>query len=325
MADNPYATYCSLCNQPAKVGQVEDSREIVFYTECQRCGSYLIEQSFKQRLLDGEYTTDRAKIIVAVRIASEGIKRGGDVPIVSPKTVPDLIASVSFRRNPLDAGEAILMWARDQMKSFSDHALITIPHDYPLFYLRNEAELRDAIDYILDTEKWSAGNVHDGKMFVRITPQGWHKLEELQRAGKSSRQAFVAMRFNDEMKQVYYSAFEPAIYEAGYDPYRVDTAKNNNPIDDEIIVGLKASGLVIADLTELRHPVFFEAGFGLGLGIPVIWTVREDWFDEAAKQFDTRQYPHIKWKDAADLKEQLNLRILATVPGSYRRDPINKS
>jgi len=49
----------------------------------------------------------------------------------------------------------------------------------------------------------------------------------------------------------------------------------------------------------------------MGLGIPVIWTCRED--HKKNLHFDTRQYNHIFWADEADLFEKLGQRIEATI------------
>jgi hypothetical protein len=54
----------------------------------------------------------------------------------------------------------------------------------------------------------------------------------------------------------------------------------------------------------------------MGLGIPIIWTCREDYVEQLC--FDTRQYPHIKWKKESELKEQLINRIEANFPGRLR-------
>ena len=93
---------------------------------------------------------------------------------------------------------------------------------------------------------------------------------------------------------------------------RVDGIEHNEKIDDLIIAEIKRSGLVVADFTEHRPNVYFEAGFARGLGLPVIWTCHEDHI--SAAHFDTRQFNHIVWKDPDDLQERLRLRILATIP-----------
>lgn len=63
-------------------------------------------------------------------------------------------------------------------------------------------------------------------------------------------------------------------------------------------------------MTGQRGGVYFEAGFALGLGIPVIYLVDQSDLNEI--HFDTRQYNHIVYEN--DLYERLKHRIEATVP-----------
>ena len=42
---------------------------------------------------------------------------------------------------------------------------------------------------------------------------------------------------------------------------------------------IRKSKFLIADFTGQRGGVYYEAGFAYGLGLPVIWTCRKDWFD----------------------------------------------
>lgn len=62
---------------------------------------------------------------------------------------------------------------------------------------------------------------------------------------------------------------------------------------------------------QQRPGVYFEAGYALGLGIPVFWCVRSD--DLANVHFDTRQYNHIVWENERQLAEQLYLYVSAIV------------
>ena len=67
----------------------------------------------------------------------------------------------------------------------------------------------------------------------------------------------------------------------------------------------------MADVTNHRQGVYFEAGYALGLGIPVIWTCRKDDLDNC--HFDTRQYNHIVWETPEELATALEHRIRATI------------
>ena len=121
------------------------------------------------------------------------------------------------------------------------------------------------------------------------------------------------MWFSDELNEAWHQGFEPALTSTGFDPLRVDLAEHTGKIDDFIVAQIRRSGLLVADFTGNRGGVYFEAGFAMGLGIPVIWTCRETDIDEL--HFDTRQYNHIVWKNSEDLKERLQNRIAAKFTG----------
>jgi nucleoside 2-deoxyribosyltransferase len=74
-------------------------------------------------------------------------------------------------------------------------------------------------------------------------------------------------------------------------------------IDARIVAKLKQCRFVVADVTGARTGVYFEAGFALGFGRPVIWTCRRD--DAKDMHFDTRQYNHILWRTPEELSEEL--------------------
>jgi nucleoside 2-deoxyribosyltransferase len=79
----------------------------------------------------------------------------------------------------------------------------------------------------------------------------------------------------------------------------------------KIITEIKNSRFIIADVTHQRAGVYFEAGYALGLGLPVIWSVRDD--DLNNVHFDTRQYNHIVWESEAHLSEQLYFFITSLI------------
>ena len=74
---------------------------------------------------------------------------------------------------------------------------------------------------------------------------------------------------------------------------------------------IKNSRFVVADATDQRPGVYFEAGYAMGLGLPVLWSVRED--DLQNVHFDTRQYNYIIWRAADDLEQQLYNRVSAVI------------
>jgi nucleoside 2-deoxyribosyltransferase len=147
--------------------------------------------------------------------------------------------------------------------------------------------------------------------------KGWEKLDrESGIDGTKREQGFVAMWFDESLREVFEKSIEPLSAETGFRMLRMDRKQFNDKICDQILKEIRRSRFVIADVTGHRQGVYFEAGFALGLGIPVIWTCRQSDLKDA--HFDTRQYNHIVWKDGADLQAQLGDRIAATI-GFARR------
>ena len=155
-------------------------------------------------------------------------------------------------------------------------------------------------------------------------------VEEQLRERSSNEQVFVAMWFDECLKEeAYKEGFAKGIAQAGYAPYRVDQdTHHSDKLDDRVLAGIRHSRIVVADFTcdvaNVRRKrtglangnVHYEAGFALGLGLPVIYTCREDC--KAYLNFDTRQINHIFWRDAADLARQLQERL----EGQFGHGPV---
>lgn len=156
---------------------------------------------------------------------------------------------------------------------------------------------------------------------VRLTMDGHVHIANTRQKSAASIQGFVAMWFDDSMKDVYENAIAPAIRDSGYDPVRIDGREHNNKIDDEIISEIRRSRFVVSDFTQgesgARGGVYYEAGFAHGLGLPVIFTCRSDVMDKI--HFDTRQYNHIVWSTPDELRERLSKRISATLGDGPKR------
>ena len=141
--------------------------------------------------------------------------------------------------------------------------------------------------------------------------KGWERTEKLRESGSESKFCFVAMSFARELDDIYNNGIVPAITDSGYTPKRVDLEEHNQKICDCIIKEIRASKFLVADATFQRPNVLFEAGFAYGLNRPVIWTCRQGTRIEDI--FDTRQYFHIIWENAEDLKRRLYDRVMATI------------
>jgi hypothetical protein len=152
---------------------------------------------------------------------------------------------------------------------------------------------------------------------VILTPSGWARFEQLTRGAKAPENpVFVAMWFGEgetrqQMDDIYRRGILPAVEKVGYKVTRVDFKQHNNFIMDEVLGGIRIAPFVVADYTGNRHGVYYEAGFALGLGIPVVSMCREADFPEV--HFDIKQLNHILWTGADDLQNKLYHRILGSI------------
>ena len=151
-------------------------------------------------------------------------------------------------------------------------------------------------------------------LITTVTVDGHRQIAD-QAVNTESPQAFVAMWFHESTDSAYLEGVAPAIRDAGYQPLRIDQKEHNNKIDDEIIAEIRRSRFIVADFTQgdegARGGVYYEAGFAHGLGLPVIFTCRQDGFDDL--HFDTNHYNHIAWSTPEELREKLKNRILAVM------------
>ena len=158
----------------------------------------------------------------------------------------------------------------------------------------------------------------DDKMYLLDLEVTYNAHEYLENLGykTNSNKIFMAFMFNDDMFKQFQPTIERAVHDASdgnIEAVRVSssTTSHDVKIDDELISMLKSSKAVIADFTGDRSAVYYEAGYAMGMGIPVIWTCKASDIDKLS--FDTRQYPHIVWNDEQDLYGQVYNRLKAKV------------
>jgi hypothetical protein len=129
----------------------------------------------------------------------------------------------------------------------------------------------------------------------------------------SSRQAFVTMCFDINYNNYYNDVIITAIENCGFVPIRIDNKDHNEKIDDEIIIEIRKSKFLVADLNKHRGWVYYEIGYAHALGIPVFLTCNK--FDRKDIHFDLRQYNFIFWTDDKfdDIRERLTKRIISVL------------
>jgi len=299
-------SHCVLCDFHVEQQMLPGS--LVSRVNCRTCGTYMIPITLQVIWDAFEESKQKHLLSAKTREASDA----GRPLTLTAENLSVLLESIPKLATPLDnMDRLVLLLSKRQQRADKGLALDT-RFDYPLVFAHDGEEFKYLL-LTLSQQGLVIVKFNDYQASVHLTPKGWERALELQRIRRESNQAFVAMWFAKELDGAWEEGFRPALKSTGFDPYRVDREHFNDKIDDHIVAEIRRSGLVVADFTGHRGGVYFEAGFAMGLGIPVIYTCRETDIKEA--HFDTRQYNHIVWSTAADLKSKLALRIAATLPG----------
>lgn len=147
----------------------------------------------------------------------------------------------------------------------------------------------------------------------RISPAGWAYLDSLKATNADSEYAFIAMSFDESMLTLRKEGIFRAIEGTGYRPLVIDEKDFNADIVDEILADIRRSRFVVADFTQQKNGVYFEAGFAQGLGLQVIRTCRRAETKEL--HFDVNHYSFVLWDDdqLPDFVDRLRRRIEAVI------------
>lgn len=306
---------CFFCNSQSDIQKVQGMDAWEY--DCANCGRYRVTgPSLASNLLQNISPEDKAGIAA---VLSERIDKSQPIAISGTNKIQELLDRFPKRVDE-KLNKALL-----NLSKFYHYLgeVITVDSSYPpILYALNRQEYEAILSALCDTGyiTCSAPSIDGAKFDVTITPKGYERIYELGKVNPDSPQAFVAMWFPDPVKnktdydaleKAYDNGFKKAIKEAGYDDRRIDRQEFIGKIDDEIIAEIKRSRFLVADFTGQRGGVYYEAGFAHGLGIPVIYTCRED--DKEKRHFDTRQYKHIFWKDEGDLYSRLLHSIRANI------------
>jgi nucleoside 2-deoxyribosyltransferase len=147
---------------------------------------------------------------------------------------------------------------------------------------------------------------------IKLTFKGLEYIINLQENGENSKKCFIAMSFSESATEIR-NTLKKAVAESGYEPILIDEIHYHSDItiNDAIIRFIKESKFLIADFSEQKHGVYFEAGYALGLKRPVIYTCSKVDFDNT--HFDTNHYPHIVYETMEELESKLKNKILAWI------------
>jgi nucleoside 2-deoxyribosyltransferase len=288
---------CPLCDLEETQGQniPDDLKKF----DCKRCGVFVLYEDTLEDLESILKEVKKPKYLISgyTRELNEAKRKP---PILNSENIK-LIANQA-PTNPIEKIDKLLMNLAN-ISSYPGQLLFLSPnYDYPLGYCSNHEEFSYFVKHL-----HKANLIEKVVGETRLTVSGWEKVKLMHKLSAKSDQVFIAMNFDEEFDSCYERGIEAALEETKYKSYRIDREEHADKIDDKILSEIKRSRFIIAEFTGQKHGVYFEAGYAFGLGIPVIWTCRED--DLVNLHFDTRQYNHVVWATEEELKEKLINRI----------------
>ena len=296
MPDDP----CELCQTTA---QTSSSSRSTIDVDCPLCGRYrLILSGYQRRTYDIPFLS-----ILRGWIFDQNAL--GNPPAISTSTISQLR---SMRKPTLvDRMARLLKMMAGMEERLRTPIQIASSRFVAGTYCTDETELLNLAQLLCEKGWLKVQSVSGASPAYQITLEGYVAYEEFLKTVSNSVQGFVAMWFDNNLEEIYENGFSRAIASAGYRPLRVDRVEHAGKIDDEIISQIRRSRFLVADFTGHRGGVYFEAGFAMGLGLPVFFTCRRSELESL--HFDVRQYNTIDWEDAGDLSTRLTQRITSVI------------
>ena len=309
-------TYCPLWGQEFKAEGYFDEATLTFHVDNspRAGGGYIISQvelNAKHSLLD---ESSKARITTWMM---QQRKQGDSQPLLNADRIDHAIAAPRLEVG--ERAEHMLHFLAQESQTVGQVVSVSRnSKEYWMALARTESVTWEEVHYLFrflqETGRIQQLNSVGYSLKGMVEVKGYERLSKMS-AHVDSSQAFVAMWFDPETNDAYDQGIEPAIKEAGFKALRIDHKLDVEKIDDAIIAEIRRSRFLVADFTHgakgIRGGVYFEAGFAMGLGIPVFFTCRSDMV--TSLHFDTRQYAHIVWSTPESLRYALRDRILARI------------
>jgi hypothetical protein len=326
MAHNLYesvaaGTTCIVCDTRGIPHPMRDDEQGVLSIECSNCGAYRIGYTEIDSLIL-HWKQHRPDHMAMVSHHIRHMQRTGDPPFISTAWLEKTCSSDLEFPNAFDQVENLIIFLAETLKAGE-----TMHLGPQTCQAAAGSSDRKVLSWVLQSaldHGWITGKVEDhwddSFQIVdgALTLDGWRWYDDIGRH-KLSRRAFMAMKFGDnELNSVVTDCFKPAVAETGFDLKPLSDDPEAGLIDNRMRVEIRRSRFLIADLTHHNNGAYWEAGFAEGLGLPVIYTCKQEVLQHPDEEihFDTRNQMIIMW-DARHLDiaaSELKATIRNTLP-----------
>lgn len=296
---------CVLChpNERDKYSQINgDQWEI----NCNICGKYKITEEAIR-----EITAKHIPLhIIKGYIRFQSNVKNNKISITK-ENINSILLDPLIPKSFSEKVNILLLNLEAQSKLLGGKIELNLINDYVYSFVQKSSEFTYILLGLDDSGFIQYVSGKDNKGVVKLLFKGYEKIEKIKETAIFSNQCFVAMSFDKTRDPIYDNIIYKVINETGYSPYRIDRDEHKELIPFKMIEEIKNSKFVIADCTLQKDGIYFEAGYAMGRGLPVIWLCEKSDFDNA--HFDIKQYNHILYKDETDLYKKLTTRINAII------------
>jgi len=279
---------CTVYGSPANI--LKTDFRVGTVVNCSRCGDYQVDHVVADDL-PLPFTDDKQKALASHLVRK--MQRQGRAVLTR-----EFFASLSNQSlpSPAELCDNLLLWFSEQADGRVGKVIGTgkALSDLDLLASIGAIDAGDA--------KWAADALNKSELIKmnfdlpdnsfrgHLTPAGWNRIEELQRAHVASRYAFFARKFaNADLNTLYDRCLRQAVADTGFE-LRTVTQRAGH-IDAIIEDEIRRSRFLIADLSDANAGAYWEAGLAEGLQKPVIYICR----DGVQTHFDTDHRQTVRW------------------------------
>jgi len=313
-------TPCIVCETPTATRNVGGD---VTRCDCPRCGAFALSGTAEATL-----PSKLAEIPLRRSLMSHTLRRmqrqgSSRLHTIRTDELPSFWGEARLPTPPQQA-DALILWTGDHQPTPSDFVEIhraalaaTIgmhitPHDDSggFAWLNSQLESQKLYDVV---------SRENNVLGLKLTMAGWERHKELKKTTIESNIAFMAMKFGDpDLERVVDECFRPAVARTGFELRLLTDKQPAGLIDNQLRAAILASRFVISDLTHGSPGAYWEAGYGEGLGLPVIYTCEKSAWQKQKTHFDTNHLKTIIW-GIAELKKAED-ELTATIRATLRAD-----
>jgi len=316
-------TCCPLCEFQNAEYQYVEGNFVKLIFSCPQCGKFFITTDLKDDLKDPyKYVFGKGFILAGLARELNEINKkkiSQNYPYFYSKDIEKFLKHhlVPDLNDPRAKANKLL----DRFIDKSDHFGYVIQYnpnkDISLAYAKNLDEFEALVELLVKSELIERIGDEINKK-VTITAKGWDLANERR---VDSNQGFIAIRFNKKMEESF-NTIKAAIRENDYHASFLWGEHFPDRIMDKALKEIRKSKFVVADLTDERPSVFYEAGFAHALNLDVIYVYSEKLTDEKLKEikekslteFYVQHYQCHKYDTQEQLKELVSAAIGARVP-----------